>query len=131
MLKLILQNTNGPLPTSTYILLNNGTEVGMIQIRHQPSHSQEVPSHFSNHIYYEIKPEFRGQGFGTEILKLGIEEAKKIGLKKIVVTCYEENIASKKIIENNGGILVDKCVLTDEKVFLKYEIKVSGQLLDF
>lgn len=98
----------------------------MIQIRHQPSHSQEVPSSFSNHIYYEIKPEFRGRGFGREILKLGIGEAKKIGLKKIVITCYEENIASKKIIERNNGVLVDKTILpTDGKIFLKYEIKLD------
>ena len=33
-----------------------------------------------------------------------IEEAKKIGLEKLLLTCFADNIASAKVIEKNGGI---------------------------
>ena len=126
MVKLVLQNTTGPLPTSTYTLFDNEKEVGFIQIRHRPSHSKEVPPDFASHIYYEIKPEYRNQGYGIKILQLGLSEAKKIGVKKIIITCYDNNTASKKIIEGNGGILVDDCTMpTSQKKFLKYRLRVE------
>lgn len=126
VLELILQNTSGPLPTSTYTLFNNRQEVGFIQIRHRASHSQEIPGNFASHIYYEIKPEYRRHGYGKEILRLGLEEARKIGLKEIIITCHDDDAASKKIIEINGGILVDSYIIqTDKKKFLKYILKID------
>jgi len=38
------------------------------------------------------------------MLRLGLPEAKKIGLEKVLITCYDDNIASAKVIENNGGV---------------------------
>lgn len=126
MLKLILQNTKRRSPTSTYHLLNDDEEVGIIQIRHKPSHSEEVPPEFASHVYYEIKPEYRRRGFGKEILQLGLIEAKKIGLKRVIATCHDDNLASKKIIEENGGVLKDSCVIpVDGRKFLKYEIELK------
>lgn len=126
MLNLVLQNTSGPLPTSTFTLFDKDKDVGFIQIRHQSSHSQDVPTDFASHVYYEIKPEYRNQGYGIKILQLGLEEARKIGLKEIMITCYDDNIASKKIIETNGGVLVDSYTIpTDQKKFLKYIIEME------
>ena len=55
-----------------------------------------------------------------------LREAKKIGLKEVVVTCFEDHRASKKIIEASGGVLADKVILPkeDNRVFLKYIIKL-------
>ena len=126
MLKLVLQNTSGSLPTSTYTLFDNDKEVGFIQIRHRPSHSQEVPPDFASHVYYQIKPEYRDRGYGKKILQLGLAEAKKIGLEEIIITCYDDSIASKKIIEANGGVLIDSHIIqTDKKRFLKYLLKIK------
>jgi len=58
---------------------------------------------WGGHIGYEIRPSKRRHGYGTEILRLGLEKAKQVGLHKALVTCDETNIGSKKIIENNGG----------------------------
>ena len=126
MLNLVLQNTSGPLPTSTYAMLDGGIEIGFIQIRHQPSHSCDVPTNFASHIYYEIKPEYRHKGYGKKILKLGLKKVEEIGLKEIIITCYDDNTPSKKIIEANGGILVDSYLIpTDQKKFLKYKLNVK------
>lgn len=121
MTRLVLQNTSGPLPTSTYKLFDQNGEIGFTQIRHRPSHSQDVPTDFASHIYYEIKPEYRNRGYGKKILELGLKEVRKIGLKEIVITCYDDNTASKKIIGANGRVLVDSCVIKNEQQkFLKY-----------
>jgi len=37
-------------------------------------------------------------------LRLGLEKARDLGLRRVLVTCDETNIGSKKIIEYNGGV---------------------------
>lgn len=49
------------------------------------------------------------KGYGTLLLKLGLEKAKELGLKdKVLIICDDDNIGSYKIIEKNGGILENK-----------------------
>ena len=101
-------STEGRLPTSTFTLINNdGAEAGLCQIRHKPSHRSELPPAFANHVGYEIYEPFRCKGYGTTLLTLAKEDARKIGLSEIRLTCDPDNIGSKKIIERNGGILID------------------------
>ncbi len=37
-------------------------------------------------------------------MKLVLEKVRDIGLKKVLVTCRNDNIGSTKVIESNGGI---------------------------
>jgi len=39
------------------------------------------------------------------LLRLGLEKARERGLKRVLITCDETNLASRKVIEHNGGIL--------------------------
>jgi predicted acetyltransferase len=111
------------LPTSEYELFDDDVFIGKIQVRHSPSHAVGIPESMASHIYYEIIPEYRSKGYGKQILALGLEEAKKIGLKEIFITCREDNIGSKKIIEANGGVFIENVVLPEEsKKMLKYQI---------
>ena len=117
------KKVHGLLPTSEYELVEGNQAVGFIQIRHKPSYGEGVPAHLANHIYYEIRTEYRGKGYGKIILKLGLEEAKKIGLSEVFITSLESNIASRKIIEGNGGILIDEDIIpADGQKMLKYKI---------
>jgi len=65
-------------------------------------------------IGYYIRPSARKKGYGTKILELALIKAKQIGLQKILVTCDESNIASKKIIEKNKGQFQDKVISAGE-----------------
>ncbi len=56
---------------------------------------------------YEIRPAEYGKGYGTKILRLGMEKAKELGMKTLHIDCREDNIASKRIIEKNGGVFVE------------------------
>ena len=47
----------------------------------------------------------RKKGYGTMMLKLGLEKYKELNLRKVLITCDKINIASAKVIQNNNGIL--------------------------
>ena len=63
--------------------------------------------HVGGNIGYDVRPSYRRKGFGSEILRLTVGEAKKIGMKKVLITCNDDNIGSYKVIENNMGKLID------------------------
>ena len=42
------------------------------------------------------------------MLALGLEEAKKMGLERVLITCLDTNLASAATIEACGGILENK-----------------------
>jgi predicted acetyltransferase len=52
------------------------------------------------------------------ILKLTLNKAKSFGFDKIFITCSENNPASKKIIENNGGVLHSKFYSEEDQEYL-------------
>jgi predicted acetyltransferase len=84
-----------------FLILNNEI-LWAIQIRHNINHPNLIEEWW--HIWYWIAPKFRKNGYGTKMLSLGLKEAKKIWLKKALITCYINNIWSNKIIQNNWGV---------------------------
>ena len=93
----------GYVPQTTYwSVLDETTIVGLGRIRHELS-----PALFyeGGHIGYTIRPSFRRKGFGTRQCALLFEKAlTDHGLRKVLITCNEENAASRRIIEANGGV---------------------------
>jgi len=108
----------GWVTTSTFWLIDNDEVVGVVRVRHQNVST-------AGHIGYDISPCYRNKGYGTEILKLALIEAEKIGIKEVIVTCNIDNIASKKIIEKNNGKLLGTIFDDEENENLyKYSITV-------
>jgi len=93
--------------------------VGIIDIRHYLNEEH----FYSGHIGYSIRPSLRGKGYGTEILKLGIEKAKELNIKRLLLTCKKSNIASQKVIERNNGIL-EKEISEEGEPYLVYWINI-------
>lgn len=61
------------------------------------------------HIGYGIRYSMWNKGYGTVMLKEALIYAKEeLGLKKVLITCNDDNIGSYRVIEKNGGILQDK-----------------------
>lgn len=90
----------GRVPSSDFWLIDDNEFTGRLSVRHELNdHLLKI----GGHIGYEIRPSKRRHGYGNEILKLGLEKAKELGLHRVLLTCDEDNIGSKKIIENNGG----------------------------
>lgn len=126
MLTLNFKRYIGESPnTLEYELTISGKPVGFIQVRQKPSKSLNMPIGFENHIYYEIYPDYRRLGYGNKILELGLKEAVKLSLNKVRLTCLSTNKVSKKIIENNSGVLIDKKRSIDNKdEVLLYEVSL-------
>lgn len=107
---------------TTFWLLNKaGKIVGTSNIRHTLSEKLLIEG---GHIGYGIRPSERRKGYATKILELSLIEAKKIDIKKALVTCNKDNIGSKKAILKNGGIF-RKERLVDGKLSLSFWIEIN------
>lgn len=71
-------------------------------------------------IGYGIAPAFRGKGYGKELLRLLLNEAKGMGIDKVLVTILLDNIASQAVAIANGGVVTER---TDERVFIWIDTK--------
>lgn len=91
----------GRVPDSTFWLINGQNRViGAVNIRHQLS---EFLYNAGGHIGYGIRPSERRKGFATILLNQSLVEAKKLGIKDVLVVCDEGNVGSEKTIIKNGG----------------------------
>ena len=96
----------GYVPSYDYFLVDGSKFVGIIHIRIELTQNL---MRYGGNIGYAINPKYWRQGYGTEILRLGLEKAKELGMTdKVLITCDDDNLGSSKIIEKNGGILENK-----------------------
>jgi predicted acetyltransferase len=59
------------------------------------------------HIGYSVRPSRRQQGHATRALALAVRRSAELGLDRVLVTCDDDNLASARTIERNGGIQED------------------------
>ena len=102
------------VPSTTYFAIREHDQrlVGVIDLRHHINHP--ILSTWGGHCGYSVRPSERGKGYATEMLRLNVINASEIGIKKMLVVCDADNIASEKTIIANGGqfeniIEVDGC----------------------
>ncbi len=102
---------------------NNSILLGHLSLRYELNASL---LQVGGHIGYQICPSHRRQGHGKTILQLGLAKARTSGLRRVLVTCDETNIGSKKIIEANGGQLENAIFLEGDPIRkLRYWIDIS------
>jgi len=69
-----------------------------------------LPEHVLGHLGYTILPGFEGRGHATAALAALLVEARQLGLPHVEITCDAGNGASHRVIEKNGGRLVERLV---------------------
>ena len=104
------------VPSTTFWLYADGVPVGFGSIRHFLTEALSQ----AGHIGYGIAPQFRGNGYGNEILRLLLKKADEIGLEKVLVTVDLDNIASQAVALANGGVITGR---TDESVLIWIDTK--------
>ena len=103
----------GWVAVSTFWLVDNGDYIGSTNVRHKLN---TFLRDYGGHIGYTIRPTKRRLGYGTEICRLALEESKKLGLKRVLITCDDDNEGSRLIIERNGGVLENVVPQPDRNV---------------
>lgn len=94
----------GRCQSKTFLLIrkNDNKIVGMINIRWNLT---EEMKRFGGNIGYSIRPTERRKGYNKINLYLGLIESQKLGLKRVMLDCDVNNIASSKTLESLGATL--------------------------
>lgn len=106
----------------TYIALLDDKVVGIMHLRFELT---EILLERGGHLGYSTHPDFQGLGIASEMLNFAKALFKEKGLDKILITCDDANIASKKVIMNNGGVLQNKIVVNDKSI-CRYWVSLVG-----
>ncbi len=78
--------------------------VGFLNLRHVLN---DFLLQEGGHIGYSVKPSARKRGHASAALGLAVAVAADLGIGRVLVTCEEDNDASRRTIESNGGVLED------------------------
>ena len=95
----------GVVPETVYWLVDGQRYIGRGSVRH--TLTTELMQH-GGHISYEIRPYARGRGYGHRLCALLLDEARAIGLVRVLITCDDDNQASIRVIEGCGGVLENR-----------------------
>ena len=108
------------LPSRVY-WLDDGEFCGVINLRFV-SGSDALPDYVSGHIGYAVVPWKRRRGYATGALALMLPVASEVGLKRIEITCDDDNEASRRVILKNGGRLIGTLAVPGRKTKLVFRI---------
>ena len=95
----------GYVAQSTYWLYDDCKPVGIGKIRHALT---EASLKSGGNIGYAVSKPYRGNGYGERLLVLLIDEARRLGVKELLLTIDKGNLASQRICKKCGGILIDE-----------------------
>jgi len=79
-----------------------GEFAGRVAIRHQLNADLRIKG---GHIGYDTRPTYRRRGIATFMLSQALVFAKQLGISEALLTCNEDNWASIRVMEKNGGVL--------------------------
>ena len=89
------------VPQTTYWLVEGDRVLATANLRHRLLPLLEERG---GHIGYNVRPSQRRKGVGTLLLAETLVKARLMGLRKVLVTCVEGNVASARVMEKNGGV---------------------------
>ncbi len=94
--------------------------VGMIDLRHRLN---DFLAECGGHIGYSVRPDERRKGYAKRMLALVLEEARGRGISRVLITCDDDNVASARTIEANGGVF-ERTACLDGEVLRRYWIEL-------
>jgi predicted acetyltransferase len=94
----------GFVPMTTLWWAEDDRMLGRLSIRHRLTPALEK---LGGHIGYDVRPSARRRGHATAMLAAALPRAAALGIDRALVMCDLTNTASRKVIEANGGELID------------------------
>jgi predicted acetyltransferase len=105
----------------------DGEFCGTIGLRWQRG-SEALPPHCLGHIGYAVVPWKQGRGYATRALREMLGEARAEGLRYVEITTDPDNVPSQRVIERNGGVLVEEFLKPPAlggKLGLRYRVNLQ------
>lgn len=93
----------GKVLSTQFILVRAEDErlLGMLQLRHYLNDYLET---YAGHIGYSVRPSERRKGYAKRMLAMALPEARALGLARVMISCADDNEASRRTILANGGV---------------------------
>lgn len=113
----------GRVPSNIYIAVRKCDDrlVGVIDLRYHIN--TPVLSTWGGHMGYTVRPGERGKGYAREMVRQNLQNFKRRDIRKVMVTCDEDNLASERVILASGGVF-EKCVEVDHCLIKRYWITI-------
>ncbi len=94
----------GNAPSYEFMAIRASDEklIGMINVRYNLR--EEMYMYYGN-IGYCVRKSERRKGYAAEMLRLALQEAKKLGLNKVLLTVDSDNTSSIATMKKNGAVL--------------------------
>ena len=89
------------VPSTVLWWVEDGAYLGRVAIRHRLNDRLRVEG---GHIGYWMRPSARGRGHGSAAFRASLPYAAELGIDPALVTCDDDNEASRRIIEGAGGV---------------------------
>ena len=115
------------VPDSVFFCLDTDRDifVGAVNIRHKLN-ARLLES--GGHIGDGVRPSERRKGVATRMIALALDECRKLGIDRVLMTCDRDNIGSAKSIQRNGGVLEGE-VLVDGVPEQRYWIDLRDRVM--
>ena len=92
------------VPYTELWFVNGPVYIGTLVIRHRLTSDLRREG---GHIGYHVVPAHRRRGHATAMLAAGCVRCRDRGMRRLLITCAEDNIGSRRVIEANGGTLAN------------------------
>jgi predicted acetyltransferase len=93
------------VPSTTLWWVDGDEYLGRIAIRHRLT---AALLQTGGHIGYDVRASVRRRGHATAMLAAALPIARRMGIDPALITCDVTNVASRLVIEHNGGQFEDE-----------------------
>ena len=89
------------VPSTVFWYVSGEHYLGTLVIRHRLTADL---AQAGGHVGYHVVAPWRRQGHATRMLAAGLGECRRLGLKRVLLTCAVDNEPSRRVILANGGV---------------------------